>query len=188
MTLSVQPANPGNTGLTMTGVAPGTYSNPTISVDGYGRITFASPGSPFPSAFTASEPVQVSTTYPQNISIRAASTMLPGAVQLNDTVSSDSSAQAATARAVKETYDVASQASRNAEQAANAAQTAYAQASSAQALASSASSNSATALSTANRAENEVKNALAAVESMQRVIQEMAATIERLQFELRYRG
>ena len=188
MTLSVQPANPGNTGLTMTGVAPGTYSNPTISVDGYGRITFASPGSPFPSAFTASEPVQVSTTYPQNISIRLASTILPGAVKLNDTVSSESSSEAATARAVKETYDIASQAQKNASLAENAAQTAYAQASSAQALASSASSNSATAISTSNRAENEAKNALAAVESMQKVIQEMAAAMENLQSKLKDNG
>lgn len=188
MTLPIQPVNPGNIGLTMTGVAPGTYSNPTISVDGYGRITFASPGNPFPSAFTASEPVQVSTTYPQNVSIRLASTRHPGAVQLDDTVSSDSLTQAATARAVKETYGVASQAQKDALSAINAAQTAYSQASSALALASSANSNSTAAISTSNRAENEVKNALAAVESMQKKIQEIEAVIERLQPKVRENG
>ena len=135
----------GTIGLTMTGVSPGTYNNATITVDSYGRITFASPGSSFGGGITATGPIAVTNTFPQNVSIQAASTSASGAVQLNDTVTSTSTTQAATANAVKVTYDVASQAQTDATNAANSAATAFAQASSAQALASTANANAASA-------------------------------------------
>jgi hypothetical protein len=59
----------GTIGLTMTGVSPGTYSNPTITVDSYGRISFASPGNPFGSGIAATAPLAVTSTFPQNISL-----------------------------------------------------------------------------------------------------------------------
>ena len=157
----------GTIGLTMTGVSPGTYNNATITVDSYGRITFASPGSSFGGGITATGPIAVTSTFPQNVSIQAASTSASGAVQLNDTVTSTSTTQAATANAVKVTYDVASQAQTDATNAANSAATAFAQASSAQALASTANANAASALSTALNAQNDATNALAAAAGAQ---------------------
>lgn len=157
----------GTIGLTMTGVSPGTYNNATITVDSYGRITFASPGSSFSGGITASGPIAVTSTFPQNVSIQAASTSASGAVQLNDTVTSTSTSQAATANAVKVTYDVASQAQTDATNAGTAAAAAIAQSSSAQALASTANTNAATALAAATTAQNDATNALAAAASAQ---------------------
>jgi hypothetical protein len=58
----------------------------------------------------ATFPITVDNTDPQQptIGINGASTVAPGAVQLNDTVNSTSTLQAATANAVKTTYDLAS--------------------------------------------------------------------------------
>jgi hypothetical protein len=58
---------------------------------------------------TGSAPVTVDNTDPQNpiVGISAASTTACGAVQLNNTVSSSSTTQAATANVVKTTYDLA---------------------------------------------------------------------------------
>ena len=120
-------------------ISPGTYTNPTIAVDSYGRITFATNGSSTGCALQASSPLQVTSGFPQTLSIDAASTAAAGAVQLNDTVTSTSSTQAATARAVKETYDLAN--------------TAAASAANALSTASTASTSAATAQTTANNAQ-----------------------------------
>jgi hypothetical protein len=58
---------------------------------------------------SGSAPIQVNNTDPQNpiVSIDAASTASCGAVQLNDTVGSTSTTEAATANAVKTAYDLA---------------------------------------------------------------------------------
>lgn len=96
----------GSIGLTMTGVSPGTYSNPTITIDSYGRISFASPGTPV-TALTATAPIQITTTVPQNISVQAASTVASGVVQLSDSTTSTASNTAATSLAVKTAFDAA---------------------------------------------------------------------------------
>ena len=74
--------------LANSGVAAGTYGSatqaPSITVDAKGRVTAAS-----------------------NVALRAASTTQTGVVQLNDTVTSTSTTQAATARAAKQAYDLA---------------------------------------------------------------------------------
>lgn len=151
----------------VTTVAPGTYSNPTVTVDNYGRITLVSPGTLGASAVTTTAPLAVTATFPQNISIQSASTAAPGAVQLNNTVTSTSISQAATPRAVKEAYDLATAAQTSANNAASSAAIAYAQASSSQATANTANSNAAVALSTSINANNTATNALATANGAQ---------------------
>ena len=157
----------GTLALTTTGVSPGTYSNPTITVDSYGRISFASPGSPFGGGITATGPIAVTSTFPQNVSIQAASTAASGAVQLNATVNSTSTTQAATPSAVKQSYDLASSAQTDATNALANAAAALGAASSAQALATSANSNASTALANSITAQNDATNALAAAAAAQ---------------------
>ncbi len=157
----------GTIDLALSGVSPGTYSNPTITVDAYGRVTLATPGASFGGGILATSPLSVTSTFPQTVSIAASSTSQAGAVQLNDTVTSTSVTQAATARAVKATYDVAAQAQTDATNAAASAAVAFAQASSAQGTANTANSNAATALATALSAQNDTTNALAAAASAQ---------------------
>jgi phage-related tail fiber protein len=91
----------------------------------------------------------VTPTFPQNVSVSAASTAFEGVVRLNDTVTSISSSQAATARSVKETYDLAS--------------TAAASAANALTTASSASMAASTAQVTANNAQMTAANAMAEI-------------------------
>ncbi len=98
----------GTISLTDTGVAAATYTNPTITVDAQGRITFAAPG-PGGSGVSGSYPIQIAGG--SLISIAASTTANPGAVQLTDSVSSTSVTTAATPKAVKTANDNATAAS-----------------------------------------------------------------------------
>jgi hypothetical protein len=152
----------GTIALTTTGVAPGTYSNPTITVDSYGRISFASPGTPSGAlGILATSPLQVTTgVFPQTVSISPASTSASGAVQLNDTVTSTSTSQAATPRAVKETYDLASAASTSAATALTSATTAVSTANNALGIANTAQTCALQALTNAAIAQGDATQAL----------------------------
>jgi len=138
---------------TVSSVSPGTYTNATITVDAYGRVTYAAPGSGTGSAIYATAPLAVTPTFPQTISIQAASTAAPGAVQLNSSVSSTSTTQAATPSAVKQAYDLSVTAASNA--------------SSALTAATSAASSAATAQTTANNAQSAANAAQATASSAQ---------------------
>lgn len=140
----------GTISLTPTGVAAATYTNPTITVDEYGRISFAAPGvaaGAFP--VQATLPLVSNGLLPSTLSINAASTTTCGAVQLNDTVTSTSTTQAATASAAKCAYDTAN--------------TAYTTSVTALNLATTANANAANALLTANNAELCASDALTQV-------------------------
>jgi hypothetical protein len=132
----------GTIALTNTGVAPATYTNPTITVDAQGRITFAAPGSPG-SLISGTYPIQVAGGI--LVSIADATTGNPGAVQLENSTTSTSLTKAATANSVKVAYDVAQAAS-------GSSSTALAVANSAQAAANAAQISANTAQSTANAA------------------------------------
>lgn len=96
----------GTIALTTTGVTPGTYTNPTINVDGYGRIFLASNGTSV-SSVTGSPPITITAGANPIIGINPASTASCGAVLLSDSINSTSSATAATSLAVKTAYDIA---------------------------------------------------------------------------------
>jgi hypothetical protein len=93
----------GEISLPPTGVAPATYTNPTLTVDSHGRITFITNGlNSIP--FSGSAPIVVTGSV---ISANPASSNAPGVVQLTDSVFTNSSTLAATATAVKTAYDLA---------------------------------------------------------------------------------
>ena len=153
--------NSGTLSLAPSGVGPGVYTNPTITVDAYGRIILATPGSGaggFP--VLATLPLRSTGLLPSTISIDAASTSTPGAVRLNDTVTSTSTSQAATPRAVKETYDLANAAQVTAGTATSAAAAATLTANNASTVASSASASATQALTCAVSAQTNATQAL----------------------------
>ena len=123
----------GTIALSNTTVAPGIYTNATIRVDAQGRVTYATNGVGG-SLLQATSPVQITGSTPQVISVLSGSTAAEGVVQLNASINSTSTIQAATPSAVKAAYD----------------------------LATTASSNASTALSTANSANLTANTALVA--------------------------
>ena len=139
----------GTIALTNTGVGPGTYTNPTITVDAQGRITFATPGSPG-SLISGTYPIQVAGGI--LVSIADATTGNPGAVQLENSTNSTSLTRAATANSVKVAYDAAQAAGSSSTAALAAANAAQLSANNAQDTANQAVIDAATAQSTANSA------------------------------------
>jgi hypothetical protein len=151
----------GTIALTQTGVAAATYSNPTITVDEYGRITYAAPGSLSGFPVQAQYPLQSDGLLPSTLSIAAASTSARGSVQLNDAVNSTSSIQAATPKAVKCAYDVAFTAQNTSVTAIQQSNTAIANSSNALSAALDAQTEAGTALACATIAQSTATSAVA---------------------------
>ena len=150
----------GTLSLTQTGVAAATYTNPTITVDEYGRITFAAPGSLAGYPVQAQAPLQSDGLLPSTLSIATASTSARGAVQLNDTVTSTATNQAATPRSVKQAYDTAVSANSNASSALGVANSAQTDATAALSAAAQAQTDAATALGCSTVAINTANGAV----------------------------
>jgi hypothetical protein len=103
-------------GELIVGIGAGTYSVLTAGATDYilqsngdGTLSWVENSVGDVSSVTGTAPIQVDNTDPQNpvISADAASTTASGVVQLNDTVTSTSTTEAATANAVKTAYDAA---------------------------------------------------------------------------------
>ena len=140
-------------------ISPGTYTNATVTVDIYGRVTSASPGSGLGSLIQATAPLSVNASLPQTIAISNASTSSSGVVQLNTSTNSTSTTEAATPSAVKTAFDLATTAAANSataltasSSAASAAALAQTTANTANATATIAIANALTAQATANAA------------------------------------
>jgi hypothetical protein len=152
----------GTIALTPTGVAAATYTNPTITVDQYGRITFASPGAPTGvSTVLATLPLRSTGVIPATISIDPASLAVCGAVQLCDAVNSTSTTKAATPSAVKQAYDLATTANANVVTALATASAAFTDANTALITSTTANANALQALSDAFTAQATANTALA---------------------------
>lgn len=79
-------------------VVPGSYTYPTISVNGYGKITLAANGNAPLVTLVGTLPIYTTGTNPiRNIGVKAATLAAPGAVQLTDDVYSQSTTTALTA-------------------------------------------------------------------------------------------
>jgi hypothetical protein len=150
----------------VTTLSPGTYSYATITVDQYGRVTLASPGT-VPQDIQGLGAISVSSTSPQVVSVATATTTSTGVVSLDNTTSSNSSTKAATANAVKVTYDFAKTIDTKATNAAVSAANALGAASSAQSLATTAAADASAALSTANSAQSAATSATSTANSAQ---------------------
>lgn len=157
----------GTIALAQTAVGPGTYTNPTITVDEYGRITYAAPGSVNGYPVQAQYPLQSDGLLPSTLSIAAASTTARGSVQLNDTVTSTSTTQAATARAVKQAYDASTTATTTANTALGLANSAQTDATAALSAATTAQTQAATALGCSTTAINTANNAVTTANNAQ---------------------
>jgi len=83
--------------LTLTGVSAGTYSYPTVTVDGYGRLTGVNSGTPPVVSISGTAPINVSAGTSKVISINTASTTGLGAVQLYNGTDNNNSTLALTA-------------------------------------------------------------------------------------------
>ena len=151
---------------TVSTIAPGTYPYATITVDQYGRVTLASPGIA-PQPITGTGAISVAGISPQVVSVATASPTVAGVVQLNDTTSSTSTTQAATANAVKVTFDLATAAQSSATAASSTANTALSTANSASATATAASSSATAAVATANAAQASAATALSTANNAQ---------------------
>ena len=151
----------GTISLTTTGVGPGTYSNPTITVDAYGRVTYAAPGgSGSLAGVIATLPLRSNGLVPSTITIDNASTLAPGAVQLDDSTTSTSTTKAPTARALNEVFNLANSSSTGINTAITTANTALSTANNACLIAQTAQSCALLALTNASIAQGDATQAL----------------------------
>lgn len=99
--------------MSNTTATPGTYTNATVTVDAQGKISYATNGLGHV-PLQATGAVKITGATPQVISVLSGSTVAEGVVQLNASINSNSTTQAATPSAVKAAYDLATASSSNA--------------------------------------------------------------------------